>query len=137
LNMQNETIRLNTEPPLVLKVGAMTDFLWPSFVREMKPRVQYLADRFDIKRLSRFGKELFEFLYMGGEVDPVVSLDAVEEYFRAKQDGQSVEYPRGYKPENALWHMILEDVMNSPVYHTMQRHCLVITSTQVTTQSTY
>jgi len=122
--MQNETIRLNTEPPLVLKVGAMTDFLWPSFVREMKPRVQYLADRFDIKRLSRFGKELFEFLYMGGDVDPVVSLDSVEEYFRAKQDGQSVEYPRGYKPENALWHLILEDVMNSPVYHIMQRHCL-------------
>lgn len=122
--MQNETIRLNTEPPLVLKVGAMTDFLWPSFVREMKPRVTYLADRFDIKRLSRFGKELFEFLYMGGDVDPVVSLDAVEEYFRAKQDGQSVEYPRGYKPENALWHLILEDVMNSPVYHVMQRHCL-------------
>ena len=59
--MKNEALRLNTEAPLVLKVGAMTDFLWPCFVREMKPRVHFLADRFDIKVLSRFGKELFEF----------------------------------------------------------------------------
>ena len=121
---KEETIRLNSESPLVLKVGAMTDFLWPSFVRESKPRVKYLADRFDIRKLSRFGKELFEFLYMGGEVEPLVSLNDAEEYFRAKQNGEDVEYPANYKPENALWHLILNDVVNSPVYYAMQRHCL-------------
>jgi len=122
--MKNEALRLNTEAPLVLKVGAMTDFLWPCFVREMKPRVHYLADRFDIKVLSRFGKELFEFLYMGGNVEPIVSLEASEEYFRAKQNGEQVQYPKGYKPENALWHLILNDVANSASYDTMQEHCV-------------
>tara|TARA_R100000482_G_scaffold120372_1_gene65578 strand:- start:511 stop:2052 length:1542 start_codon:yes stop_codon:yes gene_type:complete len=121
---KEESLRLNSEPPIVLKVSAMTDFLWPSFVRETKPRVKYLADRFDIRQLSRFAKELFEFLYMGGEVEPLVSLDDAEEYFRARQNGDDAQYPANYKPENALWHLILNDVVNSPVYPAMQRHCL-------------
>lgn len=123
MNTKNESIRLNSESPLVLKVGAMTDFLWPSFVREAKPRVTYLADRFQIDRLSRFGKELFEFFYMGGQVEPVVTLEAAENYFRAKQNGEQVDYPKGYKPENALWHLVLNDVVDSPMYELIQKHC--------------
>jgi len=48
-----------------------------------------LADRFDIRQLSRFGKEIFEFLYTGGDVNPIVSFEDIEQYFRQKQDGQS------------------------------------------------
>jgi len=88
MNTTTEIIRLAESEPLVLTVSALTDFLWPEFVRETKPQVQYLSDRFDIRQLSRFGKEVFEFLYTGGDVTPIVSFDDIEQYFRQKQDGQ-------------------------------------------------
>ena len=87
MNHTIDFLRLAGSDPLVLKVSALTDFLWPEFVRDAKPQVKYFADQFEIRQLSRFGKELFEFFYCGGEATPVVSLDDIEDYFRAKQDG--------------------------------------------------
>lgn len=124
MNIQNDFLRLTKSDPLVLKITALTDFLWPSFVRETSPQVKYLADHFHIDKLSRFGSELFEFLYCGGEVDPVVGLEEIELYFRAKQDGENPGLPKGYKPENALWHKILNDVALSPVYTSMAKRCV-------------
>ena len=124
MNTTTEIIRLAESEPLVLTVSALTDFLWPEFVRETKPQVKYLADRFDIRQLSRFGKEVFEFLYTGGDVNPIVSFEDIEQYFRQKQDGQSPSMPKGYKPENGLWNMVLDDIVNSPAYPQLNSLCL-------------
>ena len=120
----NERLRTADSDPLVLSVSAISDFLWPEFVREAKPHVNYVADRFDIRQLSRFGKEVFEFLYCGGDVKPLVSFDAIEEYFRAKQNGEKVTHPKGYKPENALWNQILTDIAEHPQYPVLHSLCL-------------
>ena len=73
-----DVVRLAESEPLVLAVSALTDFLWPDFVREAKPRVNYFSDQYDIRQLSRFGKELFEFLYTGGDVNLLVSMEDIE-----------------------------------------------------------
>ena len=68
MNKVTETVRLtklSRLSPLVLHVSALTDFLWPDFVRETKPQVKYFTERYNINQLSRFGMELFEFLYTG------------------------------------------------------------------------
>jgi len=119
-----ELLRLAESDPLVLSVSALTDFLWPDFVRETKPQVNYFTDRFEIRQLSRFGKELFEFFYSGGEVTPLVSFDDMENYFRQKQNGERPAMPKGYKPENSLWNNILIDVTSSHVYASIQKNCL-------------
>ena len=90
---------------------------------ETKPQVKYFTDRFEIRQPSRFGKELFEFFYSGGEVT-LVSLDDMENYFRQKQNGETPSMPKGYKPENAFWNNILIDVANSHVYASIQQNCL-------------
>ena len=119
-----ELLRLAESDPLVLSVSALTDFLWPDFVRETKPQVNYFTDRFEIRQLSRFGKELFEFFYSGGEVTPLVSFDDMENYFRQKQNGERPAMPKGYKPENSLWNNILIDVTSSHFYASIQKNCL-------------
>ena len=124
MNHTIDFLRLAESDPLVLKVSALTDFLWPEFVRDAKPQVKYFADQFEIRQLSRFGKELFEFFYCGGEATPVVSLDDIEDYFRAKQDGLNPDAPKGFKPEYTLWSKILIDVANSPAYPAFQENCL-------------
>jgi len=124
MNRTVDFLRLATSDPLVLKVSALTDFLWPEFVRDAKPQVKYFADQFEIRQLSRFGKELFEFFYCGGEAEHVVSLDDIENYFRAKQDGLNPETPKGFKPEYTLWSKVLIDVANSPAYPAFQQNCL-------------
>lgn len=118
-----ERIRLGSGDPLVLKVSALSDFLWPEFLREAKPQVTYLVDRFNISQLSRFGKEVFEFLYKGGDVDPVVAFDDIEDYFRKKQNGESPAPPKNYKPENALWNQILFDITEHPAYRDVVMNC--------------
>ena len=62
-----ELLRLAGSDPLVLSVSALTDFLWPDFVRETRPQVKHFTDRFEIRQLSRFGKELFEFFTQGAK----------------------------------------------------------------------
>ena len=118
-----ERLRVADSEPLVLAVSAISDFLWPEFIRESKPHVSYIEDRFDIKQLSRFGKELFEFFYCGGDVNPLVSFDDIEEYFRNKQEGTQIKQPKKYKPENALWTQILSDVADHPSYSVLQQVC--------------
>jgi uncharacterized protein with von Willebrand factor type A (vWA) domain len=124
MNKYSEIVRLADSEPLVITVSALTDFLWPEFVRETKPQVKYFTDRFEIRQLSRFGKELFELFYSGGDVKPLVSLEDAENYFRAKQGGQVVDAPKGFKPENTFWNNVLLDVTNSPVYSAIKENCL-------------
>ena len=101
--VERDYLRLTHNEPLVLAVSALSDFLWEDFVRDTQPTVKYLIEQYNIRQLSRFGKEVFDFLYNGGAVTPLISLEDVEQYFRAKQNGQKPDFPAGYKPENALW----------------------------------
>jgi hypothetical protein len=120
----HEYIRLLDAEPIVVAVSALADYLWEDFVRETKPTVNYLIDRYDIRQLSRFGKEIFECLYQGGNVTPLVSLTEAEEYFRAKQEGFDPPFPSGYKPEFAFWVGLLNDLCNSPAWPTLATHCI-------------
>lgn len=120
----HEYIRLLDSAPLVVAVSALADYLWEDFVRETKPSVHYLIDRYDIRQLSRFGKEIFECLYQGGNVTPLVSLAEAEEYFCAKQEGFDPPFPAGYKPEFAFWIGLLNDLCNSPAWPTLALHCV-------------
>jgi len=85
VNTKNDFIRLNDADPLVLKVSSLGAFLWEDFVRDSMPQVKYIEELYDFNQLSRFGKELFDYMYNGGEVTTVISLEDVETYFRAKQ----------------------------------------------------
>tara|TARA_B100000902_G_scaffold399892_1_gene473393 strand:- start:3139 stop:4680 length:1542 start_codon:yes stop_codon:yes gene_type:complete len=123
IDIKSEFIRLSDNEPMVLKVSALTDFLWSDYVRDAAPRVKYLTSHYDIRKLSRFGKELFEALYQGENLNPVISLQDAEDYFRAKQDGEAQEAPANYKPENAFWIGLLQDVMNSPGWATVSPVC--------------
>lgn len=116
LKKEREYLRLTENEPLILAVSALSDFLWEDFVRDTHPTVTYLIDQYNIKQLSRFGKELFDFLYNGGAVTPLISLDEAEDYFRAKQNGQNPEFPTGYKPESAFWIAIFAEICNAPAW---------------------
>ena len=116
LKKEREYLRLTENEPLILAVSALSDFLWEDFVRDTHPTVTYLIDQYNIKQLSRFGKELFDFLYNGGAVTPLISLDEAEDYFRAKQNGQNPEFPAGYKPESAFWIAIFAEICNAPAW---------------------
>ena len=123
-NFQNEVVRLADNEPLVLACSALCDFLWSDFVRDTSPRVYYLIDRYDIRKLSRFGKELFEHLYQGDNITPIVSIDEAEAYFRAKQDGENPSLPQGYKPENAFWTGLMTDIVQSPAWASIAPRCI-------------
>jgi len=116
MNTKNDFIRLNDADPLVLKVSSLGGFLWEDFVRDSMPQVKYIEELYDFNQLSRFGKELFDYMYNGGEVTTVIGLDDVETYFRAKQDGEEPSYPEGYKPENSLWFSIFSEIVQSAVW---------------------
>jgi len=130
----NELVRLADHEPLVLVVSALSDFLWDDFVRDTSPRVNYLMDRYDIRQLSRFGKELFEHLYRGEDVTTLVSLEEAEKYFRAKQNGEDPAFPSGYKPENAFWTGLMNDIVNSPAWSFLEQRCVGDQFASVTTQ---
>ena len=116
MNTKNDFIRLNDADPLVLKVSSLGAFLWEDFVRDSMPQVKYIEELYDFNQLSRFGKELFDYMYNGGEVTTVISLEDVETYFRAKQDGAEPSYPEGYRPENSLWFSIFSEIVQSAVW---------------------
>lgn len=121
---QNEVLRLSDNEPLVLACSALCDFLWGDFVRDTSPRCNYLIDRYDIRKLSRFGKELFEHLYQGDNITPIVSIDEAEQYFRDKQDGLNPSLPSGYKPENAFWTGLMTDIVSSPAWASIAPRCI-------------
>lgn len=116
MKTNTEFLRLINNEPLVLAVSPLSDFLWDDFVRDTRPIVKYLEDRYNIKQLSRFGKELFDFLYNGGQCTTVITLDEAETYFRAKQNDQNPEFPKGYKPESAFWVNLFIQVCESPAW---------------------
>ena len=58
LETKTELIHLVDNAPLTLACSALADFLWDDFVREARPSVKYLIEKYNIKQLSRFGKEL-------------------------------------------------------------------------------
>lgn len=109
-NKHTEFVRLSKNEPLTLACSALSDFLWEDFVRDARPSVTYLIDHYNVTQLSRFGKEVFERLYQGDSVVWLISPDDYEDYFRARQNGGQVSFPRGYKPENALWWAIMNDL---------------------------
>ena len=116
IEKQTEFLRLVNNEPLVLVVSALSDFLWDDFVRETRPSVTYLINRYDFVELSRFGKELFDYLYNGEVTTPLITFDALETYFRQKQNGSQISFPEGYKPENALWYALFTDIVNAPAW---------------------
>lgn len=114
MNITKEFIRITEEEPIVLSVSALSDFLWEDFVRDTRPIVKYLSDRMNINQLSRLGKELYDFLYNGEIVSPLISLEEAETYFRAKQNGDNPPYPAKYKPENYFWIRLFAEICESP-----------------------
>jgi uncharacterized protein with von Willebrand factor type A (vWA) domain len=124
MNKRQEIVRLSDNQPLTLACSALADFLWDDFVRDARPQVNYLADQYNINQLSRFGKEVFERLYSGDNVSWLVDLNAWEEYFRAKQNGEKVVYPRGYKPEDSFWYGLMDDLTNSAAWHDLMMLCV-------------
>lgn len=119
-----EFIRLAESAPLVLAVSALADYLWEDFVRDARPTVNYLIDKYNINQLSRFGKELFDYLYNGSAVTPIVSLDEIEQYFREKQNGNNPALPKNYKPESAFWMGVFADLCNAPMWSTLVARCV-------------
>ena len=112
--LSSDRVRIKNSEPLTLKVGPLADFLWEDFVIDSRPSVSYLAEEYNIIQLSRFGKEIFQRLYNGDDsIDWLVTLESYEEWFRAKQDGDEVGNPDGYKPENGIWHSIMSDLTDA------------------------
>ena len=46
----------------------------------------------------------------------MVSLNDAEEYFRAKQNGENVKHPKNFKPENAFWIGLMQDITSTPAW---------------------
>ncbi len=111
---EREFIRITHNEPLALVVSPLSDFLWEDFVRDARPMVTYLIDRYHITQLSRFGKELFDYLYNGKAITPVVALNEVDDYFYFTNEGKELPFPEGYKPENAFWLVLMTDIINAP-----------------------
>ena len=112
--LSSDRVRIKNSEPLTLKVGALADFLWEDFVVDSRPTVSYLAQEYNILQLSRFGKEIFQRLYNGDDsIDWLVTLEAYEDWFRAKQNGEEGGNPVGYKPEDALWYSIMSDLTDA------------------------
>lgn len=116
LTTHTEIVRLIANEPLTLACSALADFLWDDFIRDARPSVTYLIDSYNIKQLSRFGKELFERLYSGDDVKWLVTEEAYEDYFRKVCDGDATALPRGYKPENGIWYAIMGDLSQAAAW---------------------
>jgi len=124
LNRQTDFIRLTHNEPLTLACSALADFLWSDFISDAKPSLTYLIDHYNIKSLSRFGKELFERLYNADEVKWLVTEEAYETYFRAQQNGEDVRFPEGYKPENSIWYAIMADLSAAAAWTQLLGRCV-------------
>jgi uncharacterized protein with von Willebrand factor type A (vWA) domain len=124
LEKNSEFVRLVHNEPLTLSCSALADFLWEDFVRDTKPNVTYLINTYNIKQLSRFGKEVFERLYSADEVQWLISDEDFEQYFRQICDGETAATPRGYKPENAIWYSIMNDLSQAAAWPTLLQRCV-------------
>jgi len=124
LQKNSEFVRLVNNEPLTLVCSALADFLWEDFVRDTKPNVTYLVNTYNIKQLSRFGKEVFERLYSADEVKWLISDEDFEQYFRAICNGDTTATPKGYKPENAIWYSIMGDLSQAAAWPTLLQRCV-------------
>lgn len=121
LNTHSEVLRLVNNEPLTLACSALADFLWEDFIRDARPIVTYLIDHYNIRQLSRFGKEVFERLYNADNVAWFVTEDAYETYFRKMCDGDATALPEGYKPENGIWYSIMNDLSQAAAWPELLR----------------
>lgn len=121
LTKHTEIIRIIDNEPLTLACSALADFLWDDFIRDARPSVTYLIDTYNIRQLSRFGKEVFQRLYNGDNVEWLVTEDAYEEYFRKICDGDTAATPKGYKAENGIWYSIMNDLSQAAAWPELMR----------------
>lgn len=118
----SEFIRLTNNAPLTLTCSALVDFLWEDFIRESRSSVSYISSTHNITQISRFGKEIFERLYQGDSVTWLVSLEDYEDYFRAKQNGESTAILKNYKPEDAFWYLVMSSLSSASAWpHLLQK----------------
>lgn len=118
---KSELVRLVENVPLTLSCSALADFLWDDFVRDARPSVKYLVEKYNIKQLSRFGKEIFERLYNADNVKWLVKEDEYEDYFRKVSDGEQVSFPDGYKPENGFWWAVMAEISQAAAWTELLR----------------
>jgi uncharacterized protein with von Willebrand factor type A (vWA) domain len=124
MTIKNEFVRLTKNDPLTLLCSAISDFLWDDFIRDARPVVNYLQDQYNIKQLSRFGKEVFDRLYTADQVEWLVSEEDYEQFFRKTCDGESPAMPQGYKPENAFWWMLMSELSNAAAWPELVARCV-------------
>lgn len=106
-------VKISDKEPLTIACGAFTTFLWDDFIRKESPMVWILEESYNIKELSRFGKEVFDRLYLNDEVEWLVSLDDYENYFRQIVNGEIATLPKGFKPEYSFWWKIMDCLSKS------------------------
>lgn len=123
METKNEFILLLNDEPLTLACSAIADFLWDDFIRDARPSVKYLVERYNIRQLSRFGKEVFDRLYTADNVTWLVSFDEYEEYYRKVYDGETASLPAGYKPENGFWWAIMSDLSEAAAWPDLLMRC--------------
>ena len=116
LSKHEEFLRLTANQPLTLACSALADLLWDDFVRDTRPSVTYLSDVHNIVQLSRFGKEIFERLYQGDDVNWLVSDEACETYFKKVCNGDTTAIPEGYLPENGILYAIMNDLSQAAAW---------------------
>lgn len=124
MTIRNEFVRLTKNAPLTLLCSAISDFLWDDFIRDARPVVNYLENQYNIKQLSRFGKEVFDRLYTADQVEWLVSEEDYEQFFRKTCDGESPALPQGYKPENTFWWMLMSELSNAAAWPELVARCV-------------
>jgi len=124
MNTTNAFVRITSTDPLVFYVSALSDFLWDDFIRDARPSVRFVEEQYNVTELSRFGKELFDYLYNGGESSTVINLEEAEQYIQLRQTGQSPQAPKGYKPENLFWLTTFLQIAESPAWGQMRTYSI-------------
>lgn len=124
METKSEFVRLVNNEPLTLRCSAIADFLWEDFVREARPLVKFLENEYNIKQLCRFGKEVFDRLYTGDQVDWLISEEEYEQFFRATCNGEAPPMPKGYKPEHSFWWLLMEELSNAAAWPILVTKCV-------------
>ena len=135
--VERDYLRLTHNEPLVLAVSALSDFLWEDFVRDTQPTVKYLIEQYNIRQLSRFGKEVFDFLYNGGAVTPLISLEDVEHTSGRNKTDRNLTSPLATNLKLHSGWLCLRRSVTLLHGHGWYLSPAEINSTQVTTPSTY
>jgi len=124
MSIRQEFVRIKNQEPLTLSCSAIADFLWEDFVRDARPIVKYLEDKYNIRQLCRFGKEVFDRLYTGDQVSWLISEEECEQYMRSVYNGESPRMPQGFRPENAFWWSIMGELSNAAAWPNLISICV-------------